>query len=86
MPEISRFFGIIIRIYFDDHPPPHFHALYGDHEAKIDIGTGNVISGDLPRRALSLVSKWRKLHQTELETCWQRARQQQQPGRIDPLE
>ena len=86
MPEICRFFGIIIRIYFDDHPPPHFHAVCGDDEAKIDIETSKVISGNLPRRALSLVSQWRKLHQAELYVCWQRARQQLQPGRIDPLE
>jgi Domain of unknown function (DUF4160) len=86
MPEICRFYGIIIRIYYDDHPPPHFHAVCGDDEAKIDIGTGKVISGNLPKRALILISEWRLLHEAELNVCWQRARQQQQPGRIDPLE
>ena len=86
MPEICRFFGIIIRVYFDDHPPPHFHAVYGDDEAKIDIPNGNVISGRLPPKALSLVQEWRKLRQAELMVAWQRARQQQYPGRIDPLE
>jgi len=72
--------------YFDDHPPPHFHAIHGDDEAKIDIASGVVISGKLPRRALSLVLEWRKLRQAELNVCWQRARQQLPPGRIDPLE
>ncbi len=57
MPEICGFLGIIIRIYFDDHPPPHFHAVYGDDEAKIEIMTGKVISGKLPRRAMSLIEE-----------------------------
>ena len=49
MPEISRFFGIVIAIYFNDHPPPHFHARYGEHKAKFDVATGTVLEGSMPR-------------------------------------
>ena len=52
MPTLSIFFGIVIRMYYDDHPPPHFHAIYGEHEAKIGIETLELIEGKLPRRAL----------------------------------
>lgn len=55
MPEISRFFGIVIRMYYDDHGIPHFHASYGDHEAKVGINPIQVIEGEIPKRALSLV-------------------------------
>ena len=58
MPEISRFYGIIIKMFFDDHNPPHFHALYGDHEVLIDINTFAVFAGHLPPRALGLVIEW----------------------------
>jgi hypothetical protein len=58
MPEISRFYGIVIRMYFDEHLPPHFHAEYGDYEALININTLAVISGKLPPRALGLVIEW----------------------------
>ena len=53
MPEISRFFGIIIAIYYNDHNPPHFHAKYGEHEALVEINNGKVIAGKLPQRALA---------------------------------
>ena len=86
MPEICRFLGIVIRMYYDDHPPPHFHARYGGHEAMIDIATGAIIEGELPRRALSHVREWRELHDTELKACWDRAEAQQEPGKIEPLE
>ena len=85
MPEISRFFGIVIRIYFDDHNPPHFHASYGDDEALIDIRTLGLFAGSLPPRALSLVVEWASLHHTELSTCWERARNLLPPGKIQPL-
>lgn len=58
MPEISRFFGIVIKMYFDEHPPPHFHAEYGEQEALIDIRTLAIISGQLSPRALGLVMEW----------------------------
>ena len=58
MPEISRFFGIIIRMYFDDHPPPHFHAVYGKHEVQIRINPITALRSGLPRRAESMVIEW----------------------------
>ena len=85
MPEISRFFGIIIRIYFDDHPPPHFHALYGDHEVTIAIATGEV-NGNFPKRALAHVQEWRTLHREELMDTWTLARASKPLPRIEPLE
>jgi hypothetical protein len=59
MPAIGTFYGIPIRMFFNDHPPPHFHARYREFEATIDIGTLRVLEGQLPRRALSLVQEWR---------------------------
>ena len=66
MPEICRFYGIIIRMFWADHPPPHFHAVYGEYEAVIDILTSEILEGQLPRRAHSLVSEWINLHNREL--------------------
>ncbi len=86
MPEISRFFGIIVAIYHNDHPPPHFHAKYGEHKAKLTIATGEVIAGSLPSRAYALVEEWRLAHLAELQECWNRAAMHQAPGKIDPLE
>ncbi len=85
MPELSRFYGIIVRMYFGDHPPPHFHAFYGSAEAVIEIGTLAVIAGSLPPRALGLVIEWATLHHTELGEAWRRAENHESPGRIDPL-
>jgi hypothetical protein len=86
MPNISYFYGITIRIYFREHPPPHFHALYGEHVAQIDISTGRVIGGELPRRALALVRRWRKLHISELMNDWRLAQERKRPRKIEPLE
>jgi hypothetical protein len=81
MPEISRFYGIVVQMYFGDHPPPHFHARYSGHNAKIDIDTLAVIEGQLPPRALGLVTEWAVLHQAscathsrELQICSRRER------------
>lgn len=62
MPEISRFYGIVIYIYFREHDPPHFHAVYGEHEALIDMRTLGVWAGHLPARSLGLVVEWAELH------------------------
>jgi len=70
MPEISRFLGIIIAMYYNDHAPPHFHPRYGESEAVIAIATGDVIEGRLPRRALSLVQEWCDLRREALEEDW----------------
>ncbi len=85
MPEISRFYGIIIRMYFADHNPPHFHAYYGEHSVEIDIIRGAVIVGDLPARALALVLEWTALHQAELLALFATAQQNQPLHKIEPL-
>ncbi len=85
MPEISRFYGIVVQMYFGDHPPPHFHARYAGHKAKIDLDTLSVIDGKLPARALGLVIEWAALHQAELREAFSRAANSQAPGKVDPL-
>ncbi len=85
MPEISRFYGIIIQIYFGDHPPPHFHAMYGDSTAIIDIQNLSVLEGRIPPRALGLVIEWASIHQTELIEGFALAQQMQKPPKIAPL-
>jgi hypothetical protein len=86
MPEVSRFYGIIVRFYYRDHPPQHFHAIYGEYEALIEIETGTVHAGHLPATALDLVNKWRSIHLHELRDDWERARLQQPLLPITPLE
>ncbi len=86
MPEISRFFGIVIAIYFNDHPPPHFHARYGEHKAKFDVATGVILEGSMPRRVIALVDEWRQLHLSELEQVWDKIRDRQPYNKIAPLE
>ena len=85
MPEISRFLGIIIAMYYRDHSPPHFHAVYGDYEVTVQIGTGDV-QGFLPKRALSAVQEWRCIHRDELMAAWELARNNEALPRIPPLE
>ncbi|MEY2496723.1 MAG: hypothetical protein QOD12_279 [Verrucomicrobiota bacterium] len=86
MPEVSRFYGIVVRFYYRDHPPRHFHAIYGEHEALIEIESGAVYLGSLPRTAYDLVNTWRLLHLDELREDWDRARQQLPILPIAPLE
>jgi hypothetical protein len=71
MPEVSRFYGIVIKVYFRDHPPPHFHAVYAEHQALYDIETLEVIEGDLPRTAAKLVVEWATLNQKALRQIWE---------------
>jgi len=85
MPELSRFFGIVIAMYYLDHAPPHFHAVYGEFRATIDIRTGK-INGHFPRRVLSYVEEWRILHRGELMAAWRLAQAGHPLPRIDPLE
>ncbi|MBT9136853.1 MAG: hypothetical protein DDT34_01939 [Firmicutes bacterium] len=85
MPEISRFFGIVIKMFFDDHNPPHFHAFYGGDQALIDIRNPSVFAGRLPPRALGLVIEWATLHQQELLDDWHRAEGQMPLAKIEPL-
>ena len=85
MPEICRFYGIVIRMFFDDHPPPHFHAFYGEFEVTVELATG-VVTGRFPRRALRLLLEWYDLHREELEADWELARQSRPLQPIAPLE
>jgi hypothetical protein len=86
MPEISRFFGIVIKMFFDEHNPPHFHAEYGNDAALIDIHNLFVIGGRLPPRVMGLVIEWATLHQRELLDDWERAQAQQPLQKISPLQ
>lgn len=85
MPEISRFLGIVIYMYYTDHAPPHFHAEYGEFEATVEIESG-VITGKFPRRALNLVLEWYALHRDELIEDWRLAREKLPLQGISPLE
>lgn len=85
MPEISRFYGIVIQIFYEDHAPPHFHASYAEHRAVINIETLSLIEGKLPSRALGLVIEWASMHQSELFSAFEQASQLQPPFKIDPL-
>lgn len=86
MPTISAFYGILIQMFWQEHTPPHFHALYGEFEALIDIRTLEVIRGYLPRRALSLVKEWATIHENELMEDWRLCETRQSPRKIPPLE
>jgi hypothetical protein len=86
MPEISRFFGMVVAMFYNDHAPPHFHVRYGEHKALIAIDSVSVLEGRLPRRAQALVLEWAAQHQAELMADWELARQQVPLNRIDPLE
>jgi hypothetical protein len=70
MPEITRFYGIIIKLFFADHPPPHFHAIYGEYNALFNLETLEIIEGDLPNRATKMVIEWASMYQTELLQMW----------------
>ena len=85
MPEISRFLGIVIGMFYNEHGVAHFHAVYGEHEASIEIESGTV-HGELPQRALRLVLEWAELHRAELLENWQLARHGEPLKRIAPLE
>ena len=84
MPVISKFYGIVIRMYFlqSEHNPPHIHAIYGEDVAAIDFMTGEVIDGELPQKALSLVREWMGIHKETLQEIWET----QQFIKIPPLE
>jgi hypothetical protein len=85
-PEVSRFFGIVIRMSFDDHNPPHFQAFYGGSEAQFGIEPIAILSGALPTRAASMVLEWAALHQLELMQNWRRLHTEEPVERIEPLQ
>jgi hypothetical protein len=86
MPEISRFFGIVIKMFYTDHLPAHFHAEYGEFEALLEIDSLDVYRGTLPRRALALVLEWATMHRQELRENWRMAQGGESPRPIAPLE
>jgi hypothetical protein len=86
MPEISRFFGIIIRMYFGDHNPPHFHAIYQEQTAEYDIHTLAILRGSLPARAHAMVLEWASLHRKELLDNWELAVEKKEINKIEPLQ
>ena len=85
MPAISRFYGIVISMNNSDHPPPHFHARYGEAKASVSVATGLIIEGELPRRTFRLVHEWWSLHRAELAENWARFESQQRLLPIAPL-
>jgi hypothetical protein len=85
MPELSRFFGIKIRMFFKDHAPPHFHAIYGDEEAVIALDSLGVIKGELSPKALALVVEWALIHRSELQANWESLAVSPTYTKISPL-
>jgi hypothetical protein len=85
MPEISRFYGIVIRMYFGDHPPPHIHVQFGDQKALFEFRSLTLVAGSLPARALAMVTEWATLHQQELLDLWQRVENLQPLYKLPPL-
>jgi len=85
VPEISRFLGITIAMYYRDHAPPHFHAIYGEFEVTVAIASGHAM-GDMPRRAMAHIQEWRQLHVDELLRAWRLAQDRCPLPTIEPLE
>lgn len=86
MPEISRFFGIIIAMYYNDHQPPHFYAKYGDSRASFTISDLKILEGSLPKRAVSLVLEWAFEHRQALMENWRRVERRESLSMIEPLD
>ncbi len=86
MPRISQFYGIAVYLYYRDHAPPHFHAIYGEFEAEIEIASATIADGRLPRKAAALVTEWAVLRRQELQRNWDLARAGQPLEQIEPLE
>ena len=84
MPEICRFFGIIIAMFADDHKPPHFHIRYGDYQAIVTIEKG-VVKGEIPSSVLKQVFRWMELHKEELMMNWVRLQNGEEVHKINPL-
>ena len=85
MPEISRFLGIVIKMYFKDHNPPHFHVFYNEFSASIDITDCRIINGNLPPRIYSLVAEWSILNKKNLLENWKKMENNKDPMTIKPL-
>jgi hypothetical protein len=85
MPRLATFYGIVIWMYRPDHPPPHFHAQYGEHVAQIELHELRVLNGSLPPRALRLVREWALMHHSELADNWELAQDLEPLVSIEPL-
>jgi len=85
VPEISRFFGMVIAMYFDDHPPPHFHVVHGVERAQVGIDPPGLLNGTLSPRALALVVEWAAIHRSELLANWDRVKARQPAMKVEPL-
>lgn len=85
MPELSRFYGIIIRMFTDDHMPPHFHAYYNEHEILVEIHSFSILAGHFPPKALGLVMEWAVLNQAGLRENWNLAVNRKHTFNIPPL-
>ena len=84
MPEISRFYGIIVQMFYADHNSPHFHAAYGEYKAVIDF-QNEIVNGYMPSRALKLIFEWMEIHKNELLENWELAVKGEQLNKIEPL-
>lgn len=84
MPEISRFYGIIILMNFKDHAPPHFHAWYNEYKITVSIKDG-IVKGEMPKRALRLIFEWLEYHKQELMNLWSRAQKGEPLSKVEPL-
>ena len=81
----QRLYGIVIRMFVKDHPPPHFHALYDEFRARVAIASGELVDGELPPRAARLVREWTSVHRAELEANWERAERMEAIQPLEPL-
>ena len=86
MPRISQFYGIAVYMYYRDHAPPHFHAIYGEYEAQIEIASASILEGELPRKARNLVEEWAQANRAQLDRDWDLARTGHPLEPIEPLE
>lgn len=86
MPKIARFYGIVIKMYPRDHPPPHLHEEYAEHEFCIDLRTGEVCEGSGPTPQVQMVRQWLELHKAELAENWELVSQRMAPNKIAPLD
>ena len=85
MPELSRFYGVVVTMYADDHNPPHFHVEYNGRKALVSIGEGEFIKGSIPKKEARLVLAWYELHKDELESNWNKLKLNQGFDKIKPL-
>jgi hypothetical protein len=86
VPIVSVFLGIVVRLFHDDHPPPHMHVEYAEYAGVIEIATGRLLGGRLPPRVRRLVEEWRRVRRDDLRRAWLEAQAGKQPRRIRPLE